>query len=117
MSCVMQQQAERRCSRTSRARVALDHELGLEVERRERLVEQQHLRLVDQRARERHALAHAARERRGIVVGEAVQAELVEQRMRALARLARAACPCISSPSITLVIAVRQGNSRSFCSM
>ena len=68
-------------------RVALDHELGLEVERRERLVEQQHLRVVDQGARQRHALAHAARQRGGIVGREAVQAQLVEQHMRPLPRL------------------------------
>ena len=36
----------------------------LQVERAQRLVEQQHLRLVDQRARQRHALALAARQLR-----------------------------------------------------
>ena len=55
------------------ADVALDpleldlHRLAqLEVERAERLVEQQHLRLHDQRAGERHALLHAAGELRGL---------------------------------------------------
>ncbi len=97
-------------------RVALDQQLGLEVECRERLVEQQHLGIVDQRARQRHALAHAARQRRGIVVGEAVQAKLVQQHAARL-RASAAGTPLISSPSITLATAVRQGSSRSFCSM
>ena len=75
------------------AGVALDQELGLEIERGERLVEEQHVGVVDQRARKRHALAHAARERRGIVVGKAVQAELVEHGARALFRVAARHAP------------------------
>ena len=43
------------------------------VQRAERLVEQQYLRLVDERAHERHALRHAAGELRGIVVPELFQ--------------------------------------------
>ena len=42
----------------------------LEVERAERLVEQQHLRAVDDRARERDALALPARELRGLARAE-----------------------------------------------
>ena len=67
------------------ADVALDpleldlHRLAqLEVERAERLVEQQHLRVHDERAGERDALLHAARELRGLGLlapGEAHQLE------------------------------------------
>ncbi len=51
----------------------------LQVERAERLVEQQHLRLVDQRARQRHALALAARELRRPPVADAGQLDQLEQ--------------------------------------
>jgi hypothetical protein len=40
----------------------------LQVERAQRLVQQQHLGLVDQRARQRHALALAARKLPGLAV-------------------------------------------------
>ena len=43
----------------------------LEVERRQRLVEQQHLRPVRQRAGERHALLLAARELAGAALAQA----------------------------------------------
>ena len=46
----------------------------LQVERAERLVEEQHLRLVDDRARERDALALAARELHRLAVAVAVEA-------------------------------------------
>ena len=59
----------------------------LEVERAERLVEQQHLRLVDERAGERHALALAAGELAGLA--RAIAGEL-DQLQRLLGRLARA---------------------------
>ena len=45
----------------------------LRVERAERLVEQQHLRLHGERAGERHALQLAARELRGVALGQAVE--------------------------------------------
>ena len=51
----------------------------LRVERAERLVEQQHLRLHGERARERHALPLAARQLVGVAVGEAVQVDQLEQ--------------------------------------
>ena len=57
------------------------------VERAERLVEQQHARLDCERARERHALALAARELRGIAVGEAVELHEREQLVHARADL------------------------------
>ena len=58
------------CSRRSQARRSAR---TLRVEGAERLVEQQHARLHRQRAGERHALALAAGELRGIAVGEAVE--------------------------------------------
>ena len=54
-------------------------ELGVGVERAERLVHQQDLGLRDQRAHQRHALAHAARQRRRIEAGEAVEPGLVDR--------------------------------------
>jgi hypothetical protein len=51
----------------------------LRVERAERLVEEQDARLDGERAGERDALALAARELRGIAVGEARQPDQVEQ--------------------------------------
>ena len=49
------------------------------VERAERLVEQQHLRLDGERAGERHALALAARQLGRVAVREAVQVDQLEQ--------------------------------------
>ena len=49
------------------------------VERAERLVEQQHLRLDGQRAGERHALALAARELRRVALAEVAEADELEQ--------------------------------------
>ncbi len=56
------------------------------VERRERLVHQEDLRLHDQRAGEADALAHAARKLLGIGGFEAVEADDVDRLQRALAR-------------------------------
>ena len=47
----------------------------LEIERAERLVEEQHLRVVDDRARERHPLALPAGQLDGLPVAEAVEAD------------------------------------------
>ena len=60
---------------------------GEGVQRAERLVEQQHLARAQQGAHQRGALAHAAGELRRALVGEAAEAETVEQRPRPLARL------------------------------
>ena len=57
----------------------------LEVERAERLVEQQHLRAVDQRAGERHALALAAGELVGAAVAVVAEAHLLERLLGAAA--------------------------------
>ena len=51
----------------------------LGVERAERLVEQQHARLDGERARERDALALAARQLRGIAIREPVELHELEQ--------------------------------------
>src|SRR5450432_899729 len=72
-------------------RVALGRELGLEprrargIERRRRLVEQQELGLVQEGAREREALGHAARERaRRRVGGDVAEADALEHLAGAL---------------------------------
>ena len=59
------------------------------VERRQRLVEQQDLRVARQRARDRDALALAARQRARALAGEMADAQALEQ--RADVRVARAA--------------------------
>ena len=68
-------------------------ELGLRVERAERLVEQDDIGIEQQRAQQRRALAHAAGQRGGIVVLEAAEAVAAKQRMGARARLAQRARP------------------------
>ena len=67
--------------------VALDQELGLEIKRGKGFIEKQNVGVVDESASERHALAHAPRQGRGIIVGEAVQAQLIKKRARALVGL------------------------------
>ena len=62
---------------------------GLVVERAERLVEQQDLGIVGERAGDRHALLHAARELLGVVVLEAAQADLGDEAVADLALLGR----------------------------
>lgn len=52
---------------------------GLRVERRERLVHQQHVRVVGQRAGDRDALAHPAGEFVGVPVLEAGEADEVQE--------------------------------------
>jgi NitT/TauT family transport system ATP-binding protein len=54
-------------------KVLLQDHLGLRVERRERLVHQQHQRIDRERARERRALAHAAGELVRVVIFERAQ--------------------------------------------
>ena len=95
---------------------ALQHHAGLRVDRRERLVEQQHRRIDRERARQRHALPHAAGQLVRIVPGEFRELEVFQQRLRAPPRSA-AATPWISTPNITFSATVRHGSSRSFCSM
>ena len=63
--------------------LALQHHAGLRVDRRERLVEQQHRRIDRERARQRHALPHAAGQLMRIVVGEFRELEVFQERLRA----------------------------------
>ena len=63
------------------------------VERAERLVHQQQLRLERQRAGDRGALLHAARELPGILALEALEIDQREVARRALAPLRRPASP------------------------
>ena len=60
----------------------------LQVERAERLVEQEHLRAVDDRSRERDALALAARELRRLALAVAAEPDHAERLRRPLAPLA-----------------------------
>ena len=69
--------------------IALQHDAGLRVDRRERLVEQQHRRIDRERARQRHALAHAAGQLMRIVLGEFGELEVFQQRLRAPPALGR----------------------------
>ena len=64
--------------------LALHRLAQLQVERAERLVEQQHLRAQDQRARQRHALALAAGQLRRLA---RLHADELDQRERLAAEL------------------------------
>ena len=57
------------------------------IERRERLVHEQDVRMHDQRARESHPLAHAARQLARIGGLEAVETDEIDRRQRALTNL------------------------------
>src|SRR5262249_26742495 len=57
---------------------------GLGVERAERLVHQQDLRIEGERARNRGALPHAARQLRGVAVLEAIEPDQVDEGLRPL---------------------------------
>jgi hypothetical protein len=57
------------------------------VERRQRLVEQQHARLGDERARQRHALLLAAGELAGLALGQVAHGDALQQVARALLAL------------------------------
>ena len=65
----------------------------LRVERAERLVHQQDVRIEGERARDRGALLHAAGELRGIAVLEAGEADQLDEVLRALLALVASACP------------------------
>ena len=79
------------------------------VERGEGLVEQQQARLGDERARERHTHAHAARELRRIAARGVAEAYALD-RARAASRRSPAARPCSSSGSATLSSTSRHGS-------
>ena len=79
--------------RCSALQLALHLLAQLQVERAERLVEQQHLRLADQRARQRHALALAARQLRRPALADVRQPHQLQQLVGAPRRARRAATP------------------------
>ena len=83
----------------------------LEIERRQRLVEQQHARLRRQRARQRDALLLAARQVARAARGEAVEPHHLERFGDALVGSAVSAPFSISSPNATLSATVICGNS------
>ena len=84
----------------------------LRVERAERLVHQQDLRIADQHLRQPDALALAARQHVRIAVAEAAEPDALEPIVRARPRLG-AGAPAVSSPMATFSSAVFQGNSAS----
>ena len=81
------------------------------VQRGEGLVHQQHARLHDQRARDRHALLHAAGQGVGIGVGEARQPDLVQVMHGALVGLAPAQLAQAISGNATFCRSVFHGGS------
>ena len=78
------------CS-TSRASCSCKHQPRLRIERAERLVEQQHVRIHHQRAREPDALAHAAGELARILVLETGEIDCGDRLARARLALAPSA--------------------------
>ena len=82
----------------------------LRVERRERLVEQQHLRLDRERARERDSLLHAARELVGIALRRVAEPDELEQLARPVLCDRPCACRRIRRPYSTFCSAVMFGN-------
>ena len=71
----------------SRSRSSCSWVAGLRIERAERLVHQDHRRIVGQRADQRGALAHAAGEFVRIMILEPAKADRADQHIGALARL------------------------------
>ena len=93
----------------------LHDDFGLRIERGERLVHQQDRPLHDQRARQRHALAHAAGELVGrFYIRSSFSPTDGEHLLRACIALPRGT-PAISSPKATLSITLRQGNRLRLC--
>src|SRR5438067_13142582 len=94
----------------------LHPEFGLRVERPKRLVQHNDVGIEQQRAQQRGALAHATGQRIGIEVFEAASPYRCSSG-NARSRAARKDTCWISIPRMTLSSTVRQGSSRSFCSM
>ena len=82
--------------------LALHVGAGVGVERRERLVHQQHLRLVGQHAGDLDALLHAAGQLGRMLVVLAAQADQLEIVPRLLLALGAAATPRMRRPNSTL---------------
>ena len=89
---VVRREDERHAAVAQLAQPVPDEEARRRVEAGRRLVEEEHLRRVHQRARDHHPLRLAAREEVGLVSGAVEQAELVEQLVGAPAR-SRAGTP------------------------
>ena len=89
----------------------LHQRAGLVVERAERLVEQQDLGIVGERARDRGALLHAAGELLGKVIVEAAQADLREPFVARSRCCSRAGTPFSRRPKAMFSATVSQGNS------
>ena len=81
------------------------------VERAERLVHQQQIGVEGERAGDRGALLHAARELPGIFLLEAGEVDELQRALDARLLLCRLEIPMISSGSATLRSMVRHGNS------
>ncbi len=88
----------------------VDAQLGVEVG--QRLVEHQQRRFDHERAGQRHALLLAARERRGIAVGERAEADALQHRRDAPGALGPAATPRCFRPKATLSATLRCGKQR-----
>ena len=87
---VVGDEQHRRAARFPEAQHLVLHAHAREgVERAERLVEQQHLRVIDQRAGERDALGHAAGEMVRVGVGEGFQADEAHELVDLVALLAQ----------------------------
>ena len=98
------------------AKLLLQNQFGLGIERREWLVEQHDVGIDRKRTRQRRALPLSAGNLIGIAIGEIGEPAALELAQRALAPLA-ALILRASSPNSTLCSTVRQGSSKSFCSM
>ena len=83
----------------------------LEVERAERLVQQEGARIVDQRPRQRHALLLPARELRRLAVGELRQPDHREQLLAPGEAVSRASTFWLRGPKATLSATVMWGKS------
>ena len=107
ISCVMKSTVLP-VARQMLGQLALHGGAGMRVERGERLVHQQHLRLVGQHARDLDALLHAAGQLGGMLVLLALQADELEIALCALAPLRRGT-PRMRRPNSTLPSAVSHG--------
>ena len=83
----------------------------LEVEVRQRLVEQQHRGIDHERARERDALALAARHLQRPAIAEAAELHEVERVLRRACAISDAPTLRMRSPNATFCAAVMCGNS------
>ena len=90
---VVRRQDERHAALAQLAQAVPDEQARGRVEPGRRLVEEQHLRRVHQRAGDHHALRLAAGEEVGLVLGAVEQPELLEQLVGPRARARRAGTP------------------------